>query len=1033
MITWFARNAVAANLLLGIIVVCGVYAAQRLIPLEIFPESETDVVTITVTQRAATPEDMETGVTNRIEEAIADLDYIDELTSTSAEQVTNIAVTLAPDVDHNKALNEIKSRVDAISTLPVAAERPLVELAQFKGDVLKVVVSGNLDETEINQIARQVRDELVDLPNITIAELRGLRPYEISIEVTQATLRSYGLSLSDISAAINGQALDLSAGQIRSQAGTYILRTKSQAYRYEDFANIVLKRFADGSILRLTDIATIIDGFDENPIVSRMNGETAGFIRVYRVGDESAIQVANAVYQYLEDNQHRFPSEVSFNVWDDDSIILKGRLRSLLNSGWQGGLLIIILLSLFLHPTVALWVVVGIPVCFAGALFLMPWAGISINVLSLFAFILVLGIVVDDAIVTGENIFTHRSNGASGIDASINGTKEIAFPVIFGILTTISAFVPLIAMEGSMRNFTWNIGAVVIFVLIFSLVESKLILPAHLRHLKLNTSSDKNVLMTAQAYVSNGLQHVVKTYYQPLLAAAVARRYLTMCAFIGIFVLTLFMLATGWVRFTFFPVVPAEAAGASLTMPTGTPAETTAQAITRIEQAAFEMREETKTVHGSKIRNIQTNSGGISNPDNGAVRMEINPDYKEPIDIDALVKAWRNKIGTITGAEELTFRAQIFRLGDPISIQLTGNDVSSLAGVIEQIKAKLATYDGVFDIADSLLQGKRELQISLKPEAQIAGLNLQSVTTQVRSAFFGNQAQRVQRGRDDVRVMVKYPEEERRSIADLDELLIVTPQGNNVRFGDIATIKWGVSPNKIVHVERRRALTVSADIDKERVNLKLVQDELEIFMDKLLVDYPSVGYSFEGEAKESRETFSSLFWGLGMVLITIYVLLAIPFSSYTQPFVVMSIIPFSLIGALLGHYIMGVSVSMFSVMGMLALVGVVVNDSLVLVTWINNKTKLGEDIEESVLAAGAARFRAVMLTSATTFAGLLPLMFETSRQAQFLIPMAISMAFGILFATLITLVIVPCNIMILEDIKRSFAWWRGRLTASLSA
>ncbi len=1028
MIAWFARNHVAANLLLACIVLTGLYSLSQRLPLEIFPEFDIDIINISVFQRAAAPEDMEQGVASRVEEEIADLSYIKKLSSRSSEQSALITVELFSGSDAQAALNEIKSRVDSLSTLPVEAERPRIELALRKREVLSLVVSGELDEKELSRVTRRVRDELTQLKGITQTDIEGLRPYEITINIDQDTLRQHQLSLQSVGQAIQSQSIDLSAGQIKSLSGEIRVRSKAQAYNYTEYADIVLKRYADGSSLKLGDIAVIDDSFEEAPIITRYNSKLAAVVNVYRTGSESAISVSDAVQAYLPGLRASLPNSVSIDIWDDDSRIVRARLSTLFNSAWQGGLLVILLLSCFLRPTIALWVVVGIPVSFMGALVLMPWLGVTINLVSLFAFILVLGIVVDDAIVTAENIYTHHQSNPkqSGLMAAINGTKEVSVPVTFGVLTTICAFLPFTMISGRMGAIYEQIAFVVMPVLVFSLIESKLILPAHLKHLKRPKAGDSNRLTALQENIAQGLQTFVVRYYQPVLKRCMLRPYITSLIFVAMTAVSIALVTSGWTRFVSFPRIPSESARVSLAMQTGTAMNITEEVIKRIENAAVALKDKYRDSEGNEgIRNILStigaSGGDASGQSNvGSVRFEITPPQERIITINPtqLIKEWRSAIGPVAGVESMNFRAEIGRSSDPIDIQLTAPDYQSLQLLVEGVREKLSEYEGVFDISDSLSDGKQELLIELKPQAEILGLTLASVTNQVRQALDGYQAQRIQRGQDDVRVMVRYPAEQRRSSSDLNELRLLTPTSEEVRFADVADYRYARGPAAIYHVERQRAVNVVADIDKQRVNLPNLNAEIKAWLAEATKSNPSVNYTLEGEAREQSDTFSELRIGLGIVLLSIFTLLAIPLRSYAQPLIVMSIIPFSFVGALVGHGLMGHDISMMSMMGMMALVGIVVNDSLVLVDYINQKIKTGASIQDAVYQAGGARFRPVLLTSLTTFVGLLPLLFEKTTQAQFLIPMAISLGFGILFATMVTLVLVPCHYLIMDGWRR---------------
>lgn len=1036
MIRWFAKNNVAANLLMAMLLMAGTYSILQVLPLEVFPDREVDYVNVRVFQRAATPEDMETGVSNRIEEAIADLPYIKELTSFSGEQSSTVSVQLYTGTDSQKALNEIKSRVDALSTLPQNAERPVIEIPIRKHEVLSIVIAGDLDEKELSQIARDLRDDIVAKPGVSQADIEGVRAYEISINVSEEKLREYNLGIDGIANAIRAQSLDLSAGQVRSNSGDVLLRAKAQAYYYSQYAAIKLKTFTDGSVLNLSDIATINDGFDENAIITRYNGQQAAVVNVYRVGKESAIEVSKAVNDYLEASQHRYPDKVSFGIWDDDSEIVRDRLATLLRSAWQGALLVLLMLALFLRPTVAIWVVIGIPVCFAGAFALMSPMGITINVASLFGFIMVLGIVVDDAIVTGENIYTHfsRDINSDGLTAAIEGTEEVARPVVFGILTTIAAFAPMVFMEGAMSTFANPIGGVVVAALFFSLVESKLILPAHLKHLKHPDPNAKhsalyNWFESIQTGASNGLLHFVDNVYKPVLHISLRHRYLTLLGFICITLLVVTSFQTGLTRFTPFPRVPSTTAVAKLTMPVGTPLSVTQAAIDRVEDAVFLLKEKYTNSSNNKsaVKSILTTIGASGGGRNvtgssnvGVVRFELDLDqFDQSLESNsALIDEWRKLIGPVAGAESLSFRSEIGHFANAIDVRLSSNNKQQIQRAIAGIEAELANYEGVFDISNNLADGKRELQIALKPEAEILGMSLENVTRQVRQAFFGNQAQRIQRNRDDVRVMVKYPLNERSDLNRLDKLLITAPSGAQARFDDIASVRWGRSPSTIYHVDQLNAVSITADINKDVVNQSVLNESLTKYLTSLESQFPDIHFTLEGEAREQQESLDETAWAGLFVALAIYTLLAIPFGSYSQPFIVMAVIPFALVGAVAGHWIMGANLSMLSLFGMLALMGIVVNDSLVLVDWVNRRVSQGLAKTEAALEACSARFRPVLLTSLTTFAGLTPMLSSNDTQSAFLVPMATSLAFGVLFATMVTLIIVPCNYLILEDIKQ---------------
>ncbi len=805
----------------------------------------------------------------------------------------------------------------------------------------------------------------------------------------------------------------------------YSFVQKGQAYRKDEFAQVVVKYQADGTIIRLGDIARITDDFEETPVRTRFNGKQAAFIDVYRIGPQSAIEVADAVKNYITEHQSQLPEGFELSFWDDDSEIVKSRIATLTTNAIQGGILVLALLTLFLRPAIAFWVFIGIPVSFMGAFLAMPIFGITLNVMSLFGFILVLGIVVDDAIVTGENVYTHLKTAENGEQAAIRGTQEVATPVTFGVLTTVAAFLPLAFIEGNRGALFAQIPVVVIPVLLFSLIESKFVLPAHLKYLKLRSEkSNPSKLQQFQQRFADGFERAIMKYYQPLLNVALKNKLATVSLFVGIFFIILTLITSGWTKFIFFPRIPSETVRAELTFPAGTPFEVTNKYIIDMSDKAKELQDKYRDEDGqSVILNILATTGGRGGSSNtGSVRFEITPAEKRESDIGSreLASEWRDLIGIIPGAESVTFRAEFGRSSDPIDVQLSGSSIDTLEAVAEKVKERLATYPTVYEIADSMSDGKDELQIELTEQGLALGLNRVDVSQQVRNSFFGAQVQRIQRGRDDVRVMVRLPIEERRSVADLTDILIKTPTGGTVPLSHVATLVPGQSPSSIYRIDRYRTLNVTADVEKSNTNMTVLQADLKTYLDELMVQYPGVDYSLEGEAKEQRESFGSLAWYLVFVFFIIYALLAIPFKSYMQPLIVMSVIPFGMIGAVMGHWVMGMELTIMSLLGMLALIGVVVNDSLVLVDFINKKREEGGDLLETVKLAGAARFRPVMLTSLTTFIGLMPLLFEKATQAQFLIPMAVSLGFGIIFATLITLLLVPVNYLLMERFQGWF-------------
>ena len=1029
LISWFTRNSVAANLLLVTILLWGISSLSKVI-VEGHPRFEMDAVTVAVNYRGATPAEIEESVVVRIEEAIQDLEGIKEIRSDSTESLGTVTVEVVEGYNPRELADDIKSRVDAITTFPEQSERPLVSVAQRQWEVISVVVAADLPENELRKIGEWVRDDISGLPGVSLTKLTSVRPYEVAIEVSEKTLQRYGLTLDAIAESINQSSLDLPAGLVKTTGGEILLRTKGQAYVKADFERIVVRPKADGTYLTLGDIANVVDGFEEEPLSAYYNHKRCVMIEVYRVGNQSVIGIANAIKDYIAgDAQDSIPPGVEISYWRDTSKTIKLRIATLIDSAVQGMLLIFVVLALFLHLSVAIWVCVGIPVAIIGCFAIMPILGVTINYTSVFAFIMVLGLVVDDAIVTGENVYTRLKSqiDPDSITAAIRGTQEVALPVTFGMLTTVVAFYGLLMTSGGPLSRIFNvIPMIVIPVLAFSLIESKFILPAHLKYMRYDPTEKSNLWMRFQRSIANGLEYGIQTYYTPFLMAVLRRRYLSLSIFTGIAIILLSLILSGWISFTFFPRTQSDTARAALTMPVGTPFEITEKHIHHMTAAAETLQDKyVDPVSGdSVITAIYSTVGstrGSQTPQShlGLVMFEIVPPETRVLKVSStkLAQEWRRMIGSIPGAEQVSFVGHIRHGGLPLDIELKGQDFHALDLLAEQIKGYLAGYPGVFDISDNYEAGKEELKLTIKPEAELLGLTLADLARQVRQAFLGQEAQRIQRGRDDVRIVVRYPSHERRSLGNLETMRIRTPSGVEVPFRDVAKVEVGRSPAAIIRTDRFRTLNVSADINKKTVQLEVLKRDLNEFLKKTLAPHPGIHYMLKGETQEQQESLTSLASGALLVLVSIYAMLAIPFRSYLQPFIVMSAIPFGIMGAVLGHLLMGMNLTINSIMGMVALIGVVVNDSLVLVDFINRRRTEGLDVFTAVYTAGSARFRPILLTSLTTFAGLLPVMFEKNVQAQFLIPMAVSLGFGILFATFITLLLVPINYVVLEDIS----------------
>ncbi|MBK8973956.1 MAG: efflux RND transporter permease subunit [Hahellaceae bacterium] len=1024
MINWFARNPVAANLLMLFIVASGLLSLMTQMPVEIFPAFETRMITVSTSLRGASPQEMEQSVSVRVEEAVDDLAGISDISSVSEEGVSVVTLEVDQRADPESVLAEVKNRVDAISTFPAQMDRPVITLPQWRRPAITVAVTSPHSEDELWSMAEKVRNELRALPGITQVELAGRRQHEVAIEVSSLTLQQYHLTLEDIGEAIKGSSLDLSAGAIRTEGGDVLVRSQGQAYRKQDFEAIVVRVSPEGALIRLGDLAQVRESLGENQVKTRFNGVPAVMLQVFETGAVSPVTISERVRAHLLESQTMMPEGVTLDVWGDRSRILEKRLQTLSSNAIQGGILVLLLLTLFLRPAIAFWVFIGIPVSFMGAFLVMPLFDVSINMISLFGFIVVLGIVVDDAIVTGENIYRHLQHHEAPLDAVIKGAEEVSIPVTFGVLTTMVAFLPMAFIEGSRGQMFSQIVIVVLPIFFFSLLESKLILPTHLRHIRLGRGESRGISRWQENF-AEGFERWVLRVYQPALARILEYRYTFLAVCVGVLVILFALLSSGWMRFVFFPRVQSEIAQATLYMPTGTPFSMTDAQVLRIAEAAEAMRDRYRevTTGESLILSVQATTGygdGASGDHISSVVIEVlSPEERSSTVTSAdLVKEWRKRIGSIPGAEGLNFRAEIGRGADPIEIHLLGDDYDSLSEVAGLLKEKLSRFPEVFDIEDSYADGKQSFEVQLKQEAYLLGLTRATILSQLQSAYLGLQVQRVQRGRDEVSVVVRYPREERSALPLLQDFLVEAPGGQRIPLGQVVDLQAGKTPTSLYRNNGKRTLTVTADVDKQKVNMLLLNREIQQFMDATLLRYPDVSMSLEGESLEQSQSLNSLEWGLWFVLFAIYVLLAIPLKSYVQPLIVMLVIPFSIIGAIAGHGIMGMDLTLISLLGMLALVGVVVNDSLVLVDFINRQLAQGVSVRQAILTAGAARFRPIMLTTLTTVIGLLPLLLERSTQAQFLIPMAVSLGFGILFATALTLFLVPVNYLIIEDLKR---------------
>jgi multidrug efflux pump subunit AcrB len=1053
-LAWMAKNPVASNVLMLILVVGGLVTLASGIKQEVFPEVELDIVAVNVTYPGASPAEVEQAVVLAVEEAVRGIDGVKKVTSSATEGQAATFVELLLNTEQDRALNDIKSAIDRITSFPEDAERPTVSLLSNRQQVISLVLYGDVDEATLRSVAEDSRRALLQDARITYVELSGIRPLEISIEVPQAQLRKHGLTLDEVAARVRAASVELPGGGVKTQAGEVLLRTTERRDSGSEFGNIILLSQPDGSQVRVRDVANVRDGFREIDKEATYNGKRAVMLNVFRVGDETPLTVSAAAKEYVASLQQTLPQGLHAAQWLDTAEMYEGRLSLLIGNARIGLLLVLLTLGLFLEARLAFWVTLGIPISFAGSLLFFPASDVSINMISLFAFIITLGMVVDDAIVVGEAIYKQRQDGKGRLEAAIGGTKEVAQPVIFAILTSCVAFAPMLFVPGPMGKFFRVIPIVVISVLLISLVESLLILPAHLSHpmpwwLRVVLSPYLWVMRAVEKLnMAHWLQHHIQYTYVPLLNKALRWRYFTIAAGVALLVGTMGYVA-GRIPFTFLPKVEGDMITAHLKMPVGTPVSETerisdriaavAQSIVDTEDAKLEGTTISRGLYEEvgAMTTIEPTPEGTLGKDGshyGTVMMYLVDAGERGLTTQQFVQRWRDEIGEIPGAESLTFSYEVgVEPGKPIDIQLIHDDVTTLEAAAERLATEIGSYAGLRDIDSGVTKGKDQLDFRLTDVALSQGLTEFDLARQVRASFFGAEAVRQQRGRDEIRVYVRLPLEERRSLYNVEELIVRTPMGGEMPLSQAAVVTRGQAYTVITRTDGRRNISVTADVADEDANSNEINGQIrERELPQLLADIPGLSYSFGGEQERQAETMGALGVGFLLALIVMFSMLAVAFHSYTQPILVMSAIPFGMVGAVWGHVVMGFSLSLMSMMGLIALSGVVVNDSLILIVSINRYREEGMSTWEAIVAGGARRFRPILLTSLTTFFGLAPMIVETSVQARFLVPMAVSLGFGVLAATMIMLLIVPCSYLILEDARRNagnfFARVRGQPT-----
>ncbi|MCO4760382.1 MAG: efflux RND transporter permease subunit [Myxococcales bacterium] len=1029
-IAWMTNNAVAANLLMIVLIVGGLFVG-RSVKQEVFPEVELDVINISVPYPGASPSEVEEGIILAVEEAVRGVDGIKQVTSQANESAASIRVELMLGADKDRALNDIKSAVDRITSLPKDAERPVVALLVRRSEVISLMVYGDAEEALLRQLAESMRTQLLASHKITQAEVSGVRKLEISVEVPQDKLREYNLTLDQVATAVRVGAVDLPGGAVKTQGGEILVRTTERRNRGQEFSDIPVISRPDGTSVRLGDIARIVDGFEESDSATTYNGKPAARVQVYRVADQTPVEIADAVRAFLPKALPNLPEGVKVATWNDRSQTFRDRVDLLRRNAIMGLIMVLVALGLFLEVRLAFWVTMGIPISFMGALLLMPVMDVSINMISLFAFIVTLGIVVDDAIVVGESIYHRIQAGERGLEAAINGAHEVAVPVVFSILTTITAFMPLFFVPGFSGKLFRNIPAIVVSVLIISLIESLFVLPAHLGHMRQARGEGLFAFLAKQqGKVSTGLERFIEVIYTPIVKTAGRWRYTTVGLGIASLIVAVGLIAGGRIEFSFLPAVQGDMITANATLPFGSPVARTRVVKDRIMEAA----DRVLARHGGgKIRRgmygrvgslaARRGHGGGSASGGShltSAQLFLVPMDKRAVTAEQIANEWRAEVGELAGVESLTF---VYKTGpsagQPVHVELRHRDLATLERAAEQLAGHLATYAGVKDIDDGFSAGKPQLDFKLRPEAASLGITAATLGRQLRGSFYGIEALRQQRGRDEIRVMVRLPEAARRSERDIEQLMLRGQGGQEIALAEAAEVRRGHSYTSIVRIDGARTVDVTAEMDKGKGSSGKVLHALKTnYLPELMASFPGLDYKFGGSRRQRNDSLSSLARGFMFAMIIIYALLAIPFRSYVQPAVVMSAIPFGIVGAVAGHLLMGFELSVISMMGIVALSGVVVNDSLVLVDTANRRRRRTGDSHFDVITwAAARRFRPIMLTSLTTFLGLAPMIMETSVQARFLVPMAISLGFGIIVATFIVLLLVPSFYLIVEDVR----------------
>ena len=1012
-IVWMAGHSVTANLLMLVLLLGGLYMATR-IKKEVFPDFELDQVQITVPYPGASPQEVEKGIILAIEEAVQGLEGVDEVRASAREGSGTVTVEMIEGENLQKLAQDIQNEVDRITSFPEEAEKPQVVIVSRKRYVVSLALYGDQSEGVLREYSEYLRDRLLQEADITQVELTGVRNYEISVEIPQDTLRTYNLTLEEVAARIGRASVELPGGAVKTPGGDVLVRIKERRDYGHEFGKIPIITANDGTQVLLEDIADIKDGFEETDYAATYNGKPAVMIDVYRVGDQTPVAVSDAVKKVVAEVNEQLPPDLAIVLRNDRSDIYRQRMGLLIKNGFFGLGLVFILLALFLEARLAFWVALGIPISFLGSLLILPAADVSINMVSMFAFIVTLGIVVDDAIVVGENVYHHYQRGVPWLEASVAGTREIAMPVIFGVLTNMVAFVPMFFVPGILGKVFKQIPVVVISVFAISLAECFFILPAHVGHQKPQRKGFLGWMYTRQQRFSEGFVRMVVRRYGPLLDLVLRWRYVTVSVGLAVLLIMVGYVKSGRMGFELFPKIESDYAQVTATLPFGSAFEKTQ----KVQQMLVRAAQEVVAANGGQ--KLAEGIFASIHVNKAEVRIYLTPADKRPLSTAQVTERWRERVGVIPGLESILFESDAGGpgRGAAITLELSHKDIGLLEQAAAEVAAALGFYPNVKDIDDGFAPGKQQLDFQIKPEARSLGLRSREVARQVRHAYYGAEALRQQRGRDEIKVMVRLPKDERVSEYNLEEMILRTPAGNEIPLRSAVSIQRGRAYTDINRRNGRRIVSVEADVRPRSQAGQVLASLKAETLPSLQEKYPGLAYSFEGHQADQRESMQSLMRGLLAALVVIFAMLAVPLNSYIQPLIIMAAVPFGIVGAVLGHLIMGYSLSVLSMFGVVALCGVVVNDSLVLIDFANRRKRAGMSRFDAIHQAGIHRFRPIILTTLTTFGGLSPMIFETSRQARFLIPMALSLGYGILFATVITLVLVPSLYLIIDDISQ---------------